>query len=400
LYFTDILIFFLLLLEIQDAKCVASDRFLREAHKFKMQKYGSKVKILLGYCFKPRSLWRGAQALLIGLLILLNVYYSLSPFVSLYKWLKVLEFGFLIYWVVHFKFQISNFKLLLIPIFYTSVLAFWQFINQGSIGGLWWWLGERTFNGGTPGIANAAIAGQLVLRPYATFPHPNVLGGWLAAVLVILIGVFPQISRKLTARAGIACRVGLALGAAALLLSLSRVAILAGLLGAGMIFRRQKGFPWKKTALVSLVLPVLFVAVLSSGPHFLESESWQARWQLSKAASEQFTRSPLWGTGLGTAPLYHVFGIKYYGVGNYALAFQPPHNIYLLLLSETGIVGVLVFGYLIWRALRRPLPIIHNTLYIILILGLFDHYFLTLQQGQLLLALVLGLAFAGRRESS
>ena len=51
---------------------------------------------------------------------------------------------------------------------------------------------------------------------------------------------------------------------------------------------------------------------------------------------------------------------------------------------------MLLFCYFVWRTWRRGQGLIHNSLFIILALGLFDHYFLTLQQGQLMLAVVLG----------
>ena len=103
---------------------------------------------------------------------------------------------------------------------------------------------------------------------------------------------------------------------------------------------------------------------------------------------------------------------------------QPVHNIYLLILSQTGIVG---FGFFIWfigktyqklkaqssklKATSKnlksekdyliidPLSLI-VALSVILILGLFDHYFLTLQQGQLLFAFTLGLCWSDPETSS
>ncbi len=61
---------------------------------------------------------------------------------------------------------------------------------------------------------------------------------------------------------------------------------------------------------------------------------------------------------------------------------QPVHNIYLLILSETGIFGVLGFAYLLLKS-KKNLP-----LFILLFLGLFDHYPLTLQTGLLLWLLI------------
>ena len=62
---------------------------------------------------------------------------------------------------------------------------------------------------------------------------------------------------------------------------------------------------------------------------------------------------------------------------------QPVHNIYLLLLSEAGVIGLFMFLWILWRAKK------HWVILIVFFLGLVDHYFLTLQQGQLLLVILL-----------
>lgn len=102
-----------------------------------------------------------------------------------------------------------------------------------------------------------------------------------------------------------------------------------------------------------------------------------------------------------------VFGV---GLNNFLInlpsseIIQPVHNIFLLVASETG---VFVLGFFIWflikiyrrindkglRIKKNPSFIIYP-LSFILILGMFDHYFLTLQQGQLLFSFVLGLCWS------
>ncbi len=260
----------------------------------------------------------------LGIFVILNIYFSYSPMVSLYKWLKVGEFGFLAWFVTkRIKFEA---KWLLIPIVYESVLAIWQYINQGSVGGLWWWLGERTFTSGTAGIANAIINGALVLRPYGTLPHPNVLAGFLIVSTLLVLRNLPHISRKITAL--IVCLV-----ATVLLLTPSHGDLLKGL---------------------------------------------SLRQDLNNLAIQQFSNQAIFGTGLGTSPMYER------RVTNYALVHQPIHNIYLLILSELGVLGILgILGTIKIKKMSLALGAI-------LILGFFDHYFLTLQQGQILLALTIG----------
>lgn len=266
---------------------------------------------------------------LIGLIsfIFFNVTFSLSPAVTIYKWLKVAELGFLAWFVArNHKFLVNSYKFLLIPVLYSSLLAIWQFINQGSVGGFWYLLGERTFNRDTPGIANAIINDQTILRPYATFPHPNVLTGFLVVASLISLKYLPHISRKITA---------LVLGLAVLVLFLT---------------------PSRGDLLQGLAL----------------------RQQLNSISLAQWAKSPIIGTGLGTSPLYPR------NITNYALLHQPIHNIYLLLLAETGIVGLGLFLVVVAKRLSWLLVPI-------LFLGFFDHYWLTLQQTQLLLAIVLGI---------
>ncbi len=288
---------------------------------------------------------------------LVNIAFSLSPAVSFYKWLKVAEMGFLVWYVGRrAKFEA---KWLLVPVGYEAILAIWQWWQQASVGGLWYLLGERTFSGGTPGIANAYINGALTLRPYGTFSHPNVLGGFLAVVLALILPRSLHNSRKLIA---------VGLGYLALFLSMSRAAIIVGLGAAGWIWR-QKAWFW------GLLLAAAILVWPRFGALGVEIEPLVVRQQLNSLAIAFWARSPIWGTGLGTAPLYSTL-------------LQPTHNLYLLVLAETGILGILALGLVIWRV-KLWLPLIT-----ILVLGPFDHYFLTLQQGQLLLALVLGRSFA------
>ena len=119
----------------------------------------------------------------------LNLLISFSPFVTIYKWLRILEY----FWL--FRYLVSRFHYSLFTIYYslslatiwTSLLAWLQFFKQGSLGGLLYWLGERAFDITTPGIAKITVDGQLILRPYATLPHPNALAGFLLVSGLIII---------------------------------------------------------------------------------------------------------------------------------------------------------------------------------------------------------------------
>ena len=157
-----------------------------------------------------------------------NIFFAPSKPVAIYKWIKVGEFFLLGLYIVRTKPNLSLIAYLLsLGVLYSSLIAITQFFLQRSIGGLLWFLGERTFTVDTPGIARfescrlSVVGCWLFLRPYATFSHANVLGGYLATVL-------PLIIYKSTKRRRNYFLTTLVLGVTALLLTFSRSAWIAG----------------------------------------------------------------------------------------------------------------------------------------------------------------------------
>ena len=133
---------------------------------------------------------------------------------------------------------------------------------------------------------------------------------------------------------------------------------------------------------------IVFIMGILSITYGLESVS--RRVELNNIAYELYRSSPIIGIGMNN---FIVQMSNYPNINEPGFFFQPAHNIYLLLLAEGGIIGLTLLTWLIWKVymigLKRKSYII--PLVAILVLGLFDHYPLTLQQGQLLLALVIGL---------
>jgi O-antigen ligase len=81
---------------------------------------------------------------------------------------------------------------------------------------------------------------------------------------------------------------------------------------------------------------------------------------------------------------------------------QPVHSIYLLIASETGIAGLFLFVWFLVKTFLKDKKkrtsnfkrIVFLLLISSLFIGLFDHFFLTLQQGQLMLSFLLGLVWS------
>lgn len=341
-------------------------------------------------------------------LLSLGIFFSQSPAAGWYSLLKGIELVFLAWAVLHEKRVVSFlFWSFLIGFLIEGVLGVLQFIHQGSINGLWYILGERTFSAATPGIANASIHGQLVLRPYATFPHPNVFAGYLVIILLFfLLWTFARdaLWQKIS---GI---ILLFLGTCVLLLTLSRVAIVVwvglGIFLAVLHFHRSRyTFP------LLGVLFLGFIGILTSDTFFsgrflvlsAYTQSLSLRELLQHAAVSMTLAHPLLGVGLGN----FLVVLPQYLSGQLLFGFlQPVHNIFLLILAETGVTGLLLFLFMLfmafWHGLlaakasrNTPLSLFPvSALLAVCLIGLTDHYFLTLQQGQLLFALVLGLCFS------
>ncbi|MFC1756169.1 hypothetical protein ACFLZK_02135, partial [Patescibacteria group bacterium] len=71
---------------------------------------------------------------------------------------------------------------------------------------------------------------------------------------------------------------------------------------------------------------------------------------------------------------------------------QPPHNMFVLLFAEAGVLALMSFTLFIFRKIKASC---RNDLFFIsmlqiLFLGVFDHYFFTIHQPQLLFWLILG----------
>ncbi len=325
--------------------------------------------------------------------LLANAFLAQNQGAAFYQFIKILELSLLAFYVAQNYDCLSRIALpLSLAVFYSSLIAIAQFFKQASLNGFFWWLGERTFNIATPGIAKAIINGQLIMRPYGTFPHPNVLAGFLLVGLILTIPYLFQKNKFLFTSY-------LLVVILAIVLSFSRSVWLLGLISS-LFFLGKSKIPKKLFWLAGGFWLILLILAFYLLPHFSTNEAFFQRVQLMKAALLMVKVSPLSGVGLNN---FIVRLPEFWPVTGFTYWLQPVHNLYLLLLSETGAVGFLIFLWLLILVFKRLLkpslwinfPLL-MALMAILLLGLTDHYWLTLQPGQLLLALVLGLAWSSK----
>lgn len=258
-----------------------------------------------------------------------------------------------------------------------SLIGFLQVAFQGSIG--WYLLGEPHLDIFNREVARTVVAGGgRFLRAYGTFVHPNVLGAFLTISFLCAIYLFIKNKNKKIEPLFFIILFCLVMG---LLLTFSRAAWLVSfLMTLFLLF-----FEWKKnkfseklklllvTLLTSIIFLVpIFYCVIFPKLYLSSSEpAIQSRMDDLKLGWQNIKDSPFFGVGLGQ-PVYS--GQR-----------QPIHNLYLLIASETGLVGLILFLLFIISIIRNSFKITIILLSAILLLGMFDHYFWTIPAGQLML---------------
>jgi O-antigen ligase len=320
--------------------------------------------------------WRNKKIspwlLLLPLLALVNILGVANWQISLIGWLRVFEAGLLANYVSE-NWRVLKSKVSLplsLAIGLTFFLSLVQLLSQKTLGGPFWFLGERSFSATSPGIALFNLFGRQLMRPYASFGHPNQMAGFVLTSLPLIGGW------------------GVLFGFLTLIASFSKGA-LASLVVIGLIFLFRKRLKSSLKILpVGLVVISLFLPVVALKNSCSYPRSVSQRLELSALAGEIFGQQPITGVGLGNFIPSAAFkpGISWF--------LQPVHNIYLLVAAETGLLGLLVFSCLLFKLMKKLLAKekwgLAFSLLAILLTGLVDHYWLTLQQTQLLFAIVIG----------
>ena len=173
--------------------------------------------------------------------------------------------------------------------------------------------------------------------------------------------------------------------------------------------------------LIILIISNLFVVqarfddnLISNNAELPDNSAISDRSFYNNVSRETICENFVLGSGLGT----YIFQIDGYLEKNnieqelQPWQYQPAHNIYFLIASEIGIIGLLFFLLFVMYAISDLIRNISNVsretfsgtrklnyfllaIFIsFLFIGLFDHYFWTLQQGRLIFWLILGMMMA------
>jgi len=327
------------------------------------------------------------------------------------KWFELL--GFTLYVSQNIQ-KIGQYKLILgilsISGLFQALLAIFQFSSQHSVG--FKWLGEYLAPLGTSGLSNFVVNGEKIIRAYGTFPHPNILAGFLlvslASTLYLISSLKTQKSKFFYGLVSIIIIFGL-------FYTFSRIAWILTILSLVYFLsfhlpRRQAGVKqfiiYRKIttefAITGLIIIVSCGTLLATQKNLLFTRSFESDGQVSLDSRVFYNN-----LALESLNGKYVLGL---GAGNYIpkirdmfqvepWQYQPPHNIFLFIFVELGALGLIAFCLMISQALSftwniRKQQLGYTLLLIssfLVIIGLFDHYLITIQQGRLLLFLILGL---------
>ena len=344
---------------------------------------------------------------LIAFLIIsfLSIYWASNQEVAVMAFTRLLEGAGLFYLIWKMPWKKQAMIAWIASAVLQSILAMWQMIVQYIPANKWLGLAAQD-----PGILGTPVIETAVhrsLRAFSSFPHPNILGGFLVLGLVFLFYFYVSYSRGRGCASSLSKNWQLALTVASIIvtctglcLSFSRSAWLALLLAIiGLfIFHKNRAQVARYALLIiipaivfTVLVPDLVVSRLSSGDR-VEVISVTER-------SSQYIES------FQIVKDYFLQGI---GIGNYTDAiynkidsakepwqYQPVHNSFLLILAEIGVFGLLVFViflYYLGKIIRqKKAPISAAILVGIVVLLFFDHYLWSLHAGALILWTGLGL---------
>lgn len=278
--------------------------------------------------------------------------------------------------------------------------------------------GEPVIGPLTSNVGHVWIENGEVLRAIGTFPHANIFAGFLIVGLGALYYLFLSRKDSRWPYGWLFSAASIPVVLVGLVVSFSRsgwitaLALTLGVLIFGLVrkdLRHRAAELLVVLILVSLFLFLFLGWAIAPRAGFAPGEgSVTDRYAYDVIGIEMLGAHPL-GVGPGNQLTTGVSEGRYAARNLSAWWLrQPIHNLYLMVGTETGIVGLALFflflGTLFMRAIRqgklspsgrspagREIGISAILLLALLLFGLFDHFLWDLQSGRLMLWMVIGL---------
>lgn len=349
---------------------------------------------------------------------------SSSPIISSFQFLKLCEFILFYFYIKSYAFYRFNFSKALLAIFaggiFQAVIAISQFIKQSDLGLKI--LGESTLSPALSGVASFFnSAGDKVIRAYGTTPHSNILAAYLFLAIFAFYFLFLY---KKNSTGDWPLLIGYFVMLFGLFFTFSRTVIFLWAAGfairAGLIWFKKdfRAKFWKDPIVKRRLILILIVTVVAMG--IFAIVYWPDVISRSKlSADDEAVQLRIFYGKESLKSGLNLFGL---GVGNFVNWFmkidtnlprnlyQPVHNIYLLMYSEVGVLGlasfILFLIFLIKDFINRTkMKELFNYSFLLvfisfLVIGFFDHFLFTIQQGRFIFWLVAALISVSTTELS
>jgi O-antigen ligase len=244
-------------------------------------------------------------------------------------------------------------RVLIVGAVLQSLLGTWQFLSQSTFASTL--LGMSAHEVAQAGTSVLKGEHQRWLRAYGSLPHPNMLGGFLAAVLVLLVGyleswipTWKRFAKEMAVFAAVIILLGL-------VLTFSRSAWLGAVFGLALLvmaaYRNRSAVTLQFLGIIAvstLVFIGLFYNLITlrfDGAVIEREGSVSERVQSLEDAKVAIGEgNMLLGTGAGnfTAEMMALQS------GRPVWTIQPAHNVPVLIFAELGLAGFVLFAIFVF----------------------------------------------------
>ena len=315
--------------------------------------------------------------------------------VAIYRFIKLAEYIILFFYFRHRAVRILSMRTIagiwVASSVFQALVGIAQYIIQHNLGLRF--LGESILNVDGQSVAVVVANSHKYLRAYGTTPHPNVLGA------ILMVGLWAALwlyFTRLRHRGKILAAYAIIL--VAFLLTFSRVEIavwiIATLVMVAIFWIRQKRKDFLAPLILTMLIGLAFTGIFWPQVHSrlqlsTDDEAVAQRVFYAKIAGQSARHHLIRGIGIGQFVPNLMRALPRYP----AVVYQPAHSLYLLVLNEMGLPGLIVLLIFLgfWFSAQRGNPYVIVGMTVFLVLGLFDHFFWTLQQGGFVLWGLLGI---------
>lgn len=313
-----------------------------------------------------RILW-GVCA--VALLIFLGGTWTLTYPTVVHAWILQVFFAVLLGYATH-RTAVQSKKEPIIALgaglLASGLLGIWQMLTGFSPESTLFGLAARDAQ--RAGDAVLSFANMRVLRMYGSFPHPNIFGAALVLVCAGAFSAYAKTMREVPRETFHKAMFWFAGATALVLFGISRSAALA-LVCAGLAWYGQ-AYAKKALVMCAVLLPVLFWTTQFIAPELLALRG-NAPIEM-QSVGERVAQVSDWWRVMGEGGMMGV-GIYRYpealasfdGASRPAWAYQPVHNLFLLIIAEIGVVWfvfwLILGGRLAWKkreSIARFVPLL------------------------------------------